>query len=118
MRIFAAIGLRLARPQGKEALALTGGALLPVAPVFTLTLWYAAFNYYREHKRTHCDVAWAREHLPWHYDHHMRPNPEANWCVTRPWFDRVLGTRKPFLGTAAAARAASIKKQRETGRSW
>ena len=20
--------------------------------------------------------------------------PEANWCVTKPWFDRVVGTRE------------------------
>jgi hypothetical protein len=94
--------------QGKEALALAGGALLvlpllPVAPVFTVTLWYASFNYYRRHKRAHCDVAWAREHLPWHYEHHMGPNPDANWGVTRPWFDVLLGTRERFLGTEAAA---------------
>ena len=29
----------------------------------------------------------------------MGPNPHANWCVTRPWFDHLLGTREPYLGT-------------------
>lgn len=41
--------------QGKEALALSLGGLaetplLPVAPCFTLTLWYRAWNYCRKHK--------------------------------------------------------------------
>jgi sterol desaturase/sphingolipid hydroxylase (fatty acid hydroxylase superfamily) len=31
--------------------------------------------------------------IPWHYDHHMNSNQDANWCVTRPWFDYVMGTR-------------------------
>ena len=91
--------------QSKEALALAAGWVLtlpalPVAPLFTLTLWYSGINYYRKHKRAHRDTDWAREHLPWHYDHHMGPNPDANWCVTRPWFDDILGTREPYVGTA------------------
>ena len=45
---------------------------------------------------------WARENLPWHYDHHMGPDQNANWCVTKPWFDHVMGTRKPYLGTEKA----------------
>lgn len=85
--------------QGKEAWALIGASaavapLFPVAPFFVGTLWYSAANYYRQHKRSHQDPDWAREHLPWHYDHHMGMNPNANWCVTRPWFDYVMGTRE------------------------
>ena len=94
----------------KEALALTAGAvvaapLFPVAPFYTATLWYCAANYYRKHKRSHLDPEWARTHLPWHYDHHMGPDQNANWCVTRPWFDHLMGTRKPYLGTPRAAQA-------------
>ncbi len=93
----------------KEALALTAGAvvaapLFPVAPFYTATLWYCAANYYRKHKRSHLDPEWARTHLPWHYDHHMGPDQNANWCVTRPWFDHLMGTRKPYLDTPRAAR--------------
>jgi len=93
--------------QTKEALALVVGAvaiapLFPVAPFLVGTLWYSSANYYRKHKRSHLDTAWAREHLPWHYDHHMGPEQDANWCVTRPWFDDLLGTRKPYLGTEKA----------------
>lgn len=90
--------------QSKEALALVGTAalmapLFPVAPFFVGTVMYSAVNYYRKHKRAHLDPAWAREHLPWHYDHHMGPNQHANWCVTRPWFDHIMGTREPYVGT-------------------
>lgn len=91
--------------QGKEALALAAGAvamapLFPVAPFFVGTLWYSTLNYYRVHKRAHLDSTWARDHLPWHYDHHMGPNQHANWCVTKPWWDELVGTRKPYVGTA------------------
>jgi len=90
--------------QTKEALTLTLTTLahlplFPVAPFFTGTVVYSAWNYYRKHKRSHLDPAWAREHLPWHYDHHMAPNQDANWCVTKPWFDHLMGTRVPYVGT-------------------
>ncbi len=101
--------LRESEGMWKEALALGAGAvaaapLFPVAPFFTATLWYSAANYYRVHKRSHLDIAWAKAKLPWHYDHHMGPNQNANWCVTRPWFDELMGTREPYLGTERAAR--------------
>lgn len=85
--------------QGKEAWSLlaTSAAiapLFPVAPFYVGTLWYCAANYYRVHKRSHQDPVWGRASIPWHYDHHMGRNPDANWCVTRPWFDYVMGTRE------------------------
>jgi len=94
--------------QGKEALGLAGIALaqlplLPVAPFWTATVWYTVIRYYRLHKRSHLDPEWAREHLPWHYDHHMGPDQDANWCVTNPWFDEVMGTRVPYVGTEREA---------------
>jgi len=90
--------------QGKELLGLVGMSaavtpLFPVAPFFVLTAYYCSYRYYVSHKRAHEDPDWAREHLPWHYDHHMGPNQDANWCVTRPWFDQWMGTRIPYLGT-------------------
>lgn len=90
--------------QGKEALALVGLAaahapLLPVAPWFTLTVWYRVIHYHRVHKRSHLDPEWAREHLPWHYDHHMGRDQDKNWGVTTPWFDEIMGTRVPYVGT-------------------
>jgi hypothetical protein len=100
-------------PQTKELVALLGLAaahlpLLPVMPFFTGTVLYSCFNYYRVHKRAHLDSDWAREHLPWHHDHHMGLNQNANWCVTRPWFDVLMGTRHEYLReeVEAVARAA------------
>jgi hypothetical protein len=90
--------------QSKEAAALVASTvalapIAPFAPFFYGTLVYSALDYYRKHKRAHLDPAWARDHLPWHYDHHMGPNQNANWCVTRPWFDIVMGTREPYAHT-------------------
>jgi hypothetical protein len=84
--------------QGKEALgiALIAVSHLPlfaVWPFFTATVELSALRYYVVHKRAHRDPQWAREHLPWHYDHHMGKNQDANWCVSWPWFDWVMGTR-------------------------
>ena len=85
-------------PQGKElkSLVFLSIAHLPVAPIapfFTLTALYCAANYYTSHRKSHLDLEWAKEHLPWHVDHHMGKNMEANWCVTKPWFDHIMGTR-------------------------
>jgi hypothetical protein len=88
----------------KEAAALLAGAvvhapLLPVAPFFTLSVWWSAAHYYRVHKKSHQDPEWAKQHLPWHVDHHMGPDQHKNWCVTYPLTDWVLGTRVKYLGT-------------------
>jgi sterol desaturase/sphingolipid hydroxylase (fatty acid hydroxylase superfamily) len=112
--------------QGKEAASLAFVAafwapLFPVAPFFTGTVWYSLLKYYRVHKRAHLDPEWARVNLPWHYDHHMGPDQDKNWCVTRPWFDVLMGTRVPYVGTARelqdrarnAQRAASAKAAAE-----
>ncbi len=103
--------------QSKELLGLAAvGALhaplWPVAPFFSATMWYCGFRYYTAHKRSHTDPEWAREHLPWHYDHHMGPNQHANWCVTRPWFDHLMGTREPYVGTEREARDLARRKAR------
>lgn len=80
------------------------GSLVVVASVFglvfypfskgmTLATLYSAGNYYYIHRRAHLEPDWAMKKIPWHYDHHMNSNQDANWCVTKPWFDYVLGTR-------------------------
>ena len=84
---------------GVIALAVVHLPLLPVAPFFTATVVYSAAHYYRTHRRSHIDPEWAREHLPWHYDHHMGPDQDKNWGVTRPWIDHLMGTRVPYVGT-------------------
>ncbi len=101
----------------KEVVGLVLGGLLHaplivVAPWFTLTVWAAAANYYRVHRKAHIDPAWAAKHLPWHVDHHMGKDQDANWCVTWPLMDWVLGTRVHYLGTpthdADVARVAAV----------
>lgn len=89
---------------GKEGLGLvllTAAhlPLLPVAPFFTAAVVASTVQYYRVHKRAHVDPAWAREHTPWHYDHHMAPNQDANYGIRSDWVDRLLGTREPYVGT-------------------
>lgn len=108
-------------PHGKELLGLVGLAaahvpLMPVAPLFTGAVIYSTYNYYRAHKRSHLDPEWGRKHLPWHMDHHLGPNPHANWCVTRPWFDHIMGTREPYLGTEREARDNARRAARKAKR--
>ncbi len=91
-------------PQSKEVAALVGGAaivspLFWIAPGFVLGVWASQYNYYRVHKKAHLDPKWAYKYLPWHYDHHMAPDQDKNWCVTFPLWDHVMGTRVPYKGT-------------------
>ncbi|MEZ4440617.1 MAG: hypothetical protein R3B72_16075 [Polyangiaceae bacterium] len=95
--------------QGKEVYGLIGlcASVLPLAPLspgYCAGVWASAAAYYHVHKKSHLDPEWARRWLPWHYDHHMGPDQDANWCVTFPLFDHILGTRKPYLGTEREAR--------------
>ncbi|MCC6278926.1 MAG: sterol desaturase family protein [Oligoflexia bacterium] len=84
--------------QSKEilALAIAGlvhGPLVYYSPISYLTLVYCGIRYYYVHRKSHLNPEWAKAKLPWHYDHHMAPNQNLNWCVTRPWFDWLLRTR-------------------------
>ena len=102
--------------QGKEALGLAAAAvahlpLLPIAPMFTGAVLYSIGRYYVVHKKSHLDPEWAREHVPWHYDHHMGPNPHCNWGVTWPWFDHVMGTREYYVGTEREKRDRARKAE-------
>lgn len=88
----------------REALGLLGiGAvfapLLPFFPYFVLGLWAHEVLYYVVHRKAHTDAAWMRKHLRWHYDHHLGRNQHANWCVTYPLADYVLGTRERWADT-------------------
>lgn len=89
--------------QGKElaVLGVIGIAhlsLCTVAPGYVSGMWAGLVCYYWRHRRAHLDESWARQHLPWHYDHHFGPVEDANWCVTWPWFDYLAGTRHKQLG--------------------
>jgi len=83
--------------QGKEALFLMAVVvlhvpLLAVLPWYVFGLYGGLLLYYTRHRRAHLEPEWAKSHLPWHYEHHMGRG-EANWCITWPWFDRLMGTR-------------------------
>jgi sterol desaturase/sphingolipid hydroxylase (fatty acid hydroxylase superfamily) len=106
-------------PQTKEVVGLAAAAalyapLFPVAPFFTATMWWSMWNYHRVHKKAHLDPEWARQHVPWHYDHHMGPNQHKNWCVTKPWFDILMGTRVPYAGTPREAADRARRGERAT----
>lgn len=79
------------------SLAVVGGLssamVYPFSKGMALAFCYSAGNYYYVHRRSHLAPEWAKHRIPWHYDHHMNSNQDANWCVTRPWFDYILGTR-------------------------
>lgn len=103
--------------QGREAigvalLMVAHAPLLPIAPLFTATVWYSAVRYHRMHKRSHLDVEWGKRHMPWHYDHHMGLDQDQNWGVTRDWIDRLAGSRVPYLGTPAEARDRARRLER------
>lgn len=91
-------------PQSKEVATLVAGGLLmaplfPLAPWFTMGVWASQVNYYFVHKKSHLDPEWGYKYIPWHYDHHMAPDQDKNWCVTFPLWDYVMGTRVKYIGT-------------------
>ena len=42
----------------------------------------------------------------------MGPDQDANWCVTHPFFDILLGTRKPYVGTELEAKHRAAAEER------
>jgi len=89
--------------QAREAIGLTviGLAhlpLVPVAPFYTATVWYCLVRYRTNHRRAHLDPAWGRDHLTWHYEHHMG-DQDRNFGVVWSWFDQIMKTREKFVGT-------------------
>jgi sterol desaturase/sphingolipid hydroxylase (fatty acid hydroxylase superfamily) len=87
--------------------------LFAIAPFYTSTIWYCLVRYGRVHRRAHLDPAWARDHLPWHYDHHMG-DEDKNFGVVWSWFDAVAGTREVFVGSEGerATRATQVARAR------
>ena len=73
-------------------IVLLHSPLLWLYPFFVISLYGTLALYYYKHRKAHLDAVWAKQHLPWHYDHHCS-NSTANWCVTWPWFDYLMGTR-------------------------
>ncbi|USP38989.1 sterol desaturase family protein [Acinetobacter sp. XS-4] len=95
-------------------IGLAGAAtiFLPVAPFFTAGLYYGLWNYWRVHAKSHLDPEYAKKRIPWHYDHHMTSNQNANWCVTKPWFDYIMGTRVTTEASQTETNPLGIKLPR------
>jgi len=68
--------------------------LIMVSPFFFFCLVYFSTRYFYIHRKCHTDVEWGKRYFPWHYDHHMGKDQDANWGVTFPLWDYILGTRK------------------------
>ena len=84
--------------QSKELVVLAGIVLLHaplfmLLPAFTGAVYGSLALYYYKHRKAHLDPEWAKRYLRWHYEHHLGENTCANWCITWPWFDYLMGTR-------------------------
>ena len=77
-------------------LAILHLPILFVSVVFYFGVLIGAFRYYYVHKKSHLDPEWAKKNVPWHYEHHMGKNQDANWGITTDWVDRLLGTRVKY----------------------
>lgn len=89
----------------KELAALGFLALLFVPTVFVAPWLYVGmfswvFIYYFVHSYAHQNPEWAKRWLPWHYEHHMGRNQDANWSVTFPLWDHIFRTRVPHVEDA------------------
>ena len=83
--------------QSKELLVLTVIILMlfpffMVLPFFIGAIYLSLLLYYYLHRKAHLNPAWAKDHLSWHYQHHLGGS-NANWCVSYPLFDYLMGTR-------------------------
>ena len=84
--------------KGLLLLALLHSPIAIWFPWAYLVLVYSAAAYFIVHRRAHQDFRWARENLPWHYDHHIGQQ-NMNWGVRLPWVDWIAGTRRVYRGT-------------------
>jgi sterol desaturase/sphingolipid hydroxylase (fatty acid hydroxylase superfamily) len=96
---------------GLVAVGLAHLPLLPIAPFYTATVWYCLHRYRRDHRRAHLDPEWARTHLRCHYDHHMG-DQKKNFGIGFEWFDRLVGTRVPYVGTEKDAADRARNRER------
>ena len=86
--------------------------LIFFVPAFLAGATAHSILYFLVHRKAHIDPDWCKKHLPWHYDHHMAPNQDANWGVTTDWIDRLMGTREVYLGTEKEIRDTQRRMDR------
>ena len=68
-----------------------------VMPYLYYTLIFCTVRYFYVHQKSHLNVEWGKAYFPWHHDHHMGRNQDANWGVTTALWDVILGTREKQL---------------------
>jgi hypothetical protein len=63
-------------------------------PYFYYTLVVCSIRYFYVHQKSHINVEWGIKNIPWHHDHHMGKDQDANWGVTTDIWDTILKTKK------------------------
>ena len=82
---------------------LTVAAMILHTPLFWVSASFSwavlayATVYLFLHRKTHEHVEFFKKWCPWHYEHHMGKNQNANWCVVCPLMDHIMGTREKWL---------------------
>lgn len=71
--------------------------LVSVWPAFAWTSIIYASIYMVLHRMSHTYVDFFKIWMPWHYEHHMGKNQNANWCVVCPLMDHIAGTREKWI---------------------
>jgi sterol desaturase/sphingolipid hydroxylase (fatty acid hydroxylase superfamily) len=84
-------------PSKREAISLMillalHAPICLLSPSAFITLVCCSANYLYVHNRSHYDVNWGCDNVPWHVDHHTG-NQQANWGVRSDWIDRLLRTK-------------------------
>jgi len=90
-------------PVKKEIISLILAAIIHfplwyVSKIFYLTIIFCAIRYFYMHRKSHLNVEWGKKNMPWHHDHHMGKNQDANWGVTTDFIDLLMGTRVKPIG--------------------
>tara|TARA_A100001011_G_C13635192_1_gene565608 strand:+ start:70 stop:525 length:456 start_codon:yes stop_codon:yes gene_type:complete len=80
-----------------EVLGLLTGVVVHLPLVFFfpfayITLLLSVGQYYWMHRKSHIDVEWGKEYMPWHYKHHMSKDQHTNWGVRSDIIDKIFKT--------------------------
>ena len=92
---------RIAEGGAKEDLYLSTLLLLHIptaffAPGFFAAVLFSSIEYYYIHKRSHTSEEWAIKNVPWHYEHHMGKDQDANWGVRTNIVDKIFKTKTEY----------------------
>lgn len=87
-------GSRVKEIVGIAGLVATHAWLAPTFPAFAVTTAAYSAVYLWAHRKAHLDPEWCKRWLPWHYDHHMGKNQDANWGVLLPCWDWIIRSRE------------------------